>query len=254
MKPVSVIIVDDEPLARERIRTLLRSEEGCSAVAECANGKEALAAMRDHDADLMFLDIRMPELDGVAMLEQADPARLPLVIFTTAFDEFAVKAFELNAVDYLLKPFTKQRFRDALSKAVRKLRSEDKDLFLAQMVQTLRTVAEKKIHPDRLIVRSEGRIRFIPVTDILWIESDANYLRIHTAAGASVIRETMTNIARTLDPELFLRLHRTIIVNSGVIKELQPWNNEEMVALLNDGTRLPIGRTYKRTVLSALGM
>ncbi len=245
---IKTMIVDDEPLARERIRSLLQGEKEVAVIAECANGKEALAVLKEHPVDLIFLDIQMPEMDGVRMLENIPPEQLPFVIFTTAFDSFAVKAFELNALDYLLKPFTKKRFLDSLSRVRQRLSSDDKDLYLSQMLDTIRSVAEKQEYSDKLIVKTDGRVRFIPASEILWIESDANYLKLHTQKEAIMIRETLTNLSKKIDPAKFLRLHRTVIVNTEHIKELKPWFNDEYVAILRNGTQLPIGRTYKKSV------
>ena len=245
---IQTLIVDDEPLARERIRMLLRDEKEFIIVAECSNGKEAFRKIMGREIDLVFLDIQMPELDGIRMLEKLPIQNIPLIIFTTAYDSFAVKAFELNAIDYLLKPFTKKRFQEALSRAKQDLRSDDKDLYLTQMLNTIQSVIEKKQYIEKIVVKSEGKVRFVPTTEILWVESDANYLRIHTSNESPLVRDTMANISKKLDPERFLRLHRTVIVNTEHIKELKPWFNDEYVAILRNGTQLPIGRTYRKSV------
>ncbi|MFA6468052.1 MAG: LytTR family DNA-binding domain-containing protein [Bacteroidota bacterium] len=244
---IQTLIVDDEALARERINSLLSNEKEFHVVAECVNGKEALRLIGEKKIDLLFLDIEMPALDGIGLLEKLPEEKLPMVIFTTAYDSFAVKAFELNAIDYLLKPFTKKRFQDALERVKHKFRSEDKDLYLSQMLATIKSVAGKSVS-DKLIVKSEGKIRFLSATEILWIESDANYLRIHTAGEAVVIRDTMTNISARLDSSVFLRLHRTVIANTTHIVELKPWFNDEYIAILRNGTQLPVGRTYRKSV------
>jgi two-component system LytT family response regulator len=251
---ISALIIDDEPLARERIRTLLTAETDIRIAAECSNGKEALRNILEGEIDLIFLDIQMPEMDGIRLLEQLPGGKYPVVIFTTAFDTFAVKAFELNAVDYLLKPFTKSRFRESLERARAKLGSGDQDLLLSQMLNTLRSVVDQQQYPDKVVVKADGKVRFIPSAEIQWIESEANYLRIHTPGGAPLIRETMTNFAKKLDPAVFLRLHRTVIVNTAFIKELQPWGSDELVALLHNGTKLPIGRTYRKAVNTFFGL
>jgi len=242
------LIVDDEPLARERISDLLQGEKDIHIVAECNNGKEALRIISGQEIDLVFLDIQMPELDGIRLLEKLPEGNVPLIVFTTAFDSFAVKAFELNAVDYLLKPFTKKRFQESLSRAQQKMGSDDKDLYLSQMLTTIRSVVDKQQYADKVVVKSEGKVRFIPTREIQWVESDANYLKIHTTNESPQIRDTMTNFSKKLDPAIFLRLHRTVIVNTEHIKELKPWFNDEYVAILRNGTQLPIGRTYRKTV------
>lgn len=251
---LQILIVDDEPLARERIRTLLESEQDIRIAAECTNGKEALRLLQAQHIDLLFLDIQMPELDGIRLLEMVPEEKIPFVIFTTAFDSFAVKAFELNAIDYLLKPFTKKRFRESLDRVRKKIGSGDQDLLLSQMLLTLRSVAEQKKFPEKIVVKADGKVRFIPTSEIRWVESDANYLRIHTSSGSPLIRETMNNFSQKLDPSIFLRLHRTVIVNTTQIKELQPWLSDELVAVLHDGTKLPIGRTYRKAVNQFFGL
>ncbi|MFA5832464.1 MAG: LytTR family DNA-binding domain-containing protein [Bacteroidota bacterium] len=245
---IRTLIVDDEPLARERINTLLHDEKDVRVVAECGNGKEAFRAIMEQEIDLVFLDIQMPELDGVRLLEKLPAERIPLIIFTTAFDSFAVKAFELNAIDYLLKPFTKKRFQESLSRVKQNMLSDDKDLYLSQMLTTIQSVVQKQQYADKVVVKSEGKVRFIPTREILWLESDANYLKIHTLTDSHLLRDTMTNFSKKLDPAAFLRLHRTVIVNTEYIKELKPWFNDEYVAILRNGTQLPIGRTYKKSV------
>ena len=245
---IRTVIVDDEPLARERIRMLLQGEKELSIVSECGNGKEAFKVLSGQSIDLIFLDIQMPEMDGISLLEKLPQEKIPIVVFTTAYDSFAVKAFELNAVDYLLKPFTKKRFLDSLSRIRQRLSSDDKDLYLSQMLTTIRSVVEKQEFSDKIVVKAEGRVRFIPTSEILWIESDANYLKLHTQRDSAMIRETMANFSKKLDPSKFLRCHRTVIVNSEHIKELKPWFNDEYVAILHNGTQLPIGRTYRKSV------
>jgi two-component system LytT family response regulator len=251
---IHALIIDDEPLARERIRSLLSSESDVRIAAECGNGREALRYISEQKIDLLFLDIQMPELDGIALMELIPPEKVPFVIFTTAYDAFAVKAFEINAVDYLLKPFTKKRFLEALARVRTKFGSGDKDLMLSQMLNTLRSVVKKQQFPEKIVVKADGKVRFIPAAEIRWVESDANYLRIHTPSGSALVRDTMTNFSKKLDPALFLRLHRTVIVNTSQIKELQPWLSDELVALLHDGTKLPIGRTYRKSVNQFFGL
>jgi two-component system LytT family response regulator len=251
---INTLIVDDEPLARERIRTLLESENDIRIAAECGNGNDALRRIQEEQIDLMFLDIQMPELDGIRLMERIPQEKVPFVIFTTAFDSFAVKAFELNAIDYLLKPFTKKRFLESLGRIRNKFGSGDNDLFLSQMLNTIRSVMDRQQFPEKIVVKADGKVRFIPASEILWIESEANYLRIHTSGGSYMIRDTMTNFSKKIDPAKFLRIHRTVIANTVHIKELQPWLSDELIALLHNGTKLPIGRTYRKAVNEFFGL
>lgn len=249
---IKTLIVDDEPLARERIRTLLKDEPGFSIAGEAANGKEALKKIQNEKVDLLFLDIQMPELDGLGLIEELPPANIPLIIFTTAYDSFAVKAFELNAMDYLLKPFTKKRFKQSLARITEQFSSDEKDLFSSTMLSTLQAIAQKRQYPDRIVVKSEGKIQFIPLKEIMWAESDANYININTVREKVVMRETMSNLSQKLDPSIFLRTHRSVLVNIEFIKEMKPWFNDELVIILNNSTQLPVGRTYKQKIQKAL--
>lgn len=249
---INALIVDDEPLARERVRTLLDGDPDITVAGEASHGKDALKILSDSAIDLVFLDIQMPELDGLRLIEKIPSDRMPLIIFTTAYDSFAVKAFDLNAIDYLLKPFTKKRFLQALAKAKEQFRSDDKDLLSSRMLSTMQSILQKKQYPDRIVVKSDGKIQFVPVNDILWAESDANYINLHTTNERLVMRETMTNFAQRLDPSLFLRSHRSVIVNVNSIKEIKPWLSDELVIVLNNGTQLPVGRSFRRSVLQAV--
>lgn len=249
---IRTLIVDDESLARERIRTLLRNESDFHIVGEAEHGLKALEKILTGDVDLVFLDIQMPELDGIRLLEKIPVNRLPLIVFTTAYDSFAVTAFDLNAIDYILKPFTKKRFQQTLSKVKDNFRSADKDLISATMMSTLQSIMEKKKYPDRVVVKSEGKIRFIPVAGIVWAESDANYVHLHTGAEKIAMRETMSHLTERLDPSVFIRTHRSILVQLSHIKELKPWFNDELVVILNDGTQLPVGRTFRKKLLTSI--
>ncbi len=249
---INTLIVDDEPLARERIRSLLKDESDFTVAGEASNGKEALKKMQEEKIDLLFLDIQMPELDGISLAEKFSLQHIPLIIFTTAYDSFAVKAFELNALDYLLKPFTKRRFKQSLSRVKEQFSSDDKDLYSSTMLSTLQALVQKKQYPERIVVKSEGKIHFIPLKDIVWAESDANYININTVRDKVVMRETMFNLSQRLDPAVFLRAHRSILVNVQFIKEMKPWFNDELVIMLTNGTQLPVGRTYRKTVLQSL--
>jgi two-component system, LytTR family, response regulator len=245
---MNVLIVDDEKLARERMRLLLEKHSDICIVGECKDGKEAFQKISSEKIDVVFLDIQMPEFDGIQLIEKLPIEKIPMIVFTTAYNEFAVKAFELNAVDYLLKPFTAKRFGQSLDRIREQISSEDKDLYLAQMVTIAKTIIEKKTFADHLALKTEGKIRLQTVTEIQWIESEGNYLNIHLANEKFIIRETMTNFSTKLDPAVFLRIHRTVLVNVNHIKELKLWFNDEYVVILKNGTQLPVGRTYKQSL------
>ena len=251
---IQAIIVDDEKLARERIRLLLKGFAEFHIAGECANGAEALKKLNADRIDLMFLDIQMPELDGIALLEKIPASRMPVVIFTTAYDSFAVKAFELNAVDYLLKPFSKERFRLSVSRAKQHLESGDRKRYLEQVLSAVHSVFEKQRYLERVVVKAEGRVWFLPVGEVQWVESEANYLKVHAGKESPLIRETLTHFGEKLDPALFLRIHRSVLVNIAFIKEVKPWFNDEYTVVLKDGTQLPVGRTYRKSIVTLLKM
>jgi two-component system, LytTR family, response regulator len=241
---IRTLIVDDEPLARERLRTLLAQESDIEIVAECADGVSAAEAIGEHAPDLVFLDVTMPELDGFGVLEQVGPAAMPAVIFVTAYDHFAVQAFTAHAVDYLLKPFDEERFRTALQRARVTLRARataDVDTRLAALLSDL----QRPKHLERLAVRSGGRIVFIRTDEIDWIGAEGNYARIHTGGRAHLLRETMNSLETKLDAERFLRIHRSTIVNTESIAELEPLFQGDYVVILRDGTRLTSSRGYR---------
>ncbi len=251
---IKALIVDDEPLARERIRSLLELEKDVVIAGECADAEEVFRAVKNESVDLLLLDIQMPGMDGITLARRLPGDGLPLIVFVTAYDAFAVKAFEVNAVDYLLKPFTRQRFRESIDRIRKKLRSGDKELFSSRMMNALESVSVKKEYPEKTVVKSGGKVRFVSVADILWIESEANYLRLHLERETVPFRDTVTNYYRSLDPSRFLRIHRSVIVNTARIKEMKQWAPEEYVVVLDTGVQLPIGQTFRKQVKAFFGL
>jgi two-component system LytT family response regulator len=243
---IRTLIVDDEPLGRERLRTLLRGEPDVELVGECANGLEAVSHIDEQSPDLVFLDVQMPELDGFAVLESVGVERMPPTVFVTAYDQYALKAFEVHALDYLLKPFTRARFRKTLQRVrdhLRKQRTDASELS-RQLIELLRDVRTDRQFLERLVVKSGGRVFFLRVDEIDWIEAAGNYLRLHVGQDVHLMRETMKGIETKLDPDRFVRIHRSIIVNTDRIRELQPWFHGEYVLILLDGTRLTSSRNF----------
>jgi two-component system LytT family response regulator len=232
---VRALIVDDEELARERVRTLLAAHRDVEIAAECANGFEAIRAIESLDPDLMFLDVQMPQLDGFGVLDAVrDRPRLPAVVFITAYDVYALKAFEVHAVDYLLKPFDRERFDAALDRVRRASRSS---------LDGLLDDARKRL--KRFVIRQPDRIYFIPIDDVDWMEAAGNYVRLHAGRESHLLRDTMTHLEETLDTETFLRIHRSTIVNVARIRELQPTFGGDYVVILRDGARLQLSRRYR---------
>ena len=240
-----VIIADDEPLARSKIRLMLNNEAGVQVLAECQNGSDTVQALRAYKPDLLFLDIRMPDLDGFEVLSKSPNPEMPFVIFTTAYDSHAVKAFEAHALDYLLKPFDQERLHQALDRArAELLKAKDREAaqnILRYLSETGNQVALNR----RLIVKSGGRIVFLSFDEIDWVEAAANYVRIHVGKQAYLLRKGIGEIAERLDPAQFIRIHRSAMVNVQKIKELQPVNSGEYILVLKDGKELPCSRGYR---------
>ncbi len=250
---IRTLIVDDEPLARQRIRTLLADEKGIELVGECANGREAVAAVRELCPDLVFLDVQMPLLDGFGVLEALSTERLPAVVFVTAYDRYAVRAFEAHALDYLLKPFDRSRFGQTLERA----RSQLKHGHQAGTNQQLRALLEE-LHAarrptDRLVVKSGTKVTFLRLEEIDYIEAAGNYLRVHTGAEVHLLRETMARLESRLEGTRFLRIHRSTIVNLDRIRELQPSFHGDYAVILNSGAELTLSRGYRDQLQTLLG-
>jgi len=237
---LTAIIVDDEPLARERIRTLLAAEPDIDLLAECANGPEALAAIRRRAPDLLFLDVQMPEMDGFELLRKLEPPPA-VVIFVTAFDEHAVAAFEVHALDYLLKPFNPARFRQALARARAQLADKTSDA-TQRLLALLDSRPKEPAYLSRFSVRDRDRTRFVKVADIDWIEASGNYVVIHAGRENFVLRETLAAVESQVSPKEFFRLNRSALVRLDRIREIEPAFNDEHVVVLTTGARLPLTR------------
>jgi len=250
---IRTLVVDDEPLARERVMSLLQQEVDVEVVGECSDGTEAVSAIQEHSPDLMFLDVQMPGCDGFQVIRNIGPDRMPTVIFVTAYDEYALQAFEVHALDYLLKPFSKDRFLQTLRHAREALehrRAGDLGRRLLALVQDVKPEPQRV---ERLVVKSGGRVFFLRTDEIDWIEAAGNYVRLHLGAESHLFRETMNRMEARLDSRRFSRIHRSRIVNTERIKELQPWFNGDYVVILRDGTRLTLSRGYREKLQQRLG-
>lgn len=252
-----VIIVDDEPLARDRLRGMLTKEPDVQIVAECGDGKEALQAIKRESPDVVFLDIQMPEMDGFEVLTQLKGNRLPQVVFVTAYDEFAVKAFDVHALDYLLKPFDRDRLKQALDRIREHLKasapSEDLTRKLSALLESLQPEKSDKAGPDRLAVKLDGRVIFLRPTDIDWLEAQDNYVKLHVGRDAHLVRDTLSSFESRLDNRRFIRIARSTIVNIDRVREMQPMFHGEYVVILHDGTKLTMSRGYRDTLQQYLG-
>ena len=252
MEKIRTLIVDDEPLARRGIRAQLKPHQDFEVIGECRNGREAVEAIAVQAPDLVFLDVQMPELDGFTVVETVGAERMPPVIFVTAYDRYAVKAFEVHALDYLLKPFDDERFARALERARKHIERSDLNDLSHRLQGLLDDLKPSRKYVGRLVIRTAGRILFLNVAEIDWIEAADNYVRLHTGRESHLLRETMNSLEKKLDPEQFLRIHRSRIINIRRIKELQPLFRGEFDIMLQDGTRLESGRGYRDRVQSLL--
>lgn len=250
---IQTLIVDDEPLARERLHDLLRQEPEVIVVGQCASGREAVAAIRSQTPDLVFLDVQMPELDGFGVLAELQGAPLPAVIFVTAFDQFAVRAFEVHAVDYLLKPFDRERFRAALERASQQIRQHQAGELNERVVALLAELKPGGRSLERLAIKTEGRIQLLKTSDIDWIEAADNYVNVHIGSQTHLHRETLASLEARLDPSRFLRISRSAIVNVERIKEFQPMFHGDYVVILQNGTRLTLSRNYRDKLQHLMG-
>ena len=240
-----VLIVDDEAPARRKILRLLREESAVEIAGEADNGEAAIVAIKQHRPDLVFLDVQMPELDGFGVIRSLNAAKIPLpqVIFVTAHDRFALRAFEVHAFDYLLKPVSEERFREALCRA-RVQYEQAADGFASRLAAMLEQLQRERSLPDRLLVQEDSRAIFVPVMDISWIEADRNYVLLHCGKKTHTLRSTLDALQSTLDPKLFVRINRGTLVRLEAVRELLPWFHGEYKVVLHDNTELRWSRRY----------
>ena len=249
MNKLRVLIVDDEPLARERLRGLLRAETSVEVVGECGSGTEAIAAITRIPPDLVFLDMQMPGCDGLQVLAEIPAEKRPGIIFVTAHERYALDAFEVQAIDYLLKPFDRERLQAALRRA-HEYHWGRRPGTVEPTPENLPAVtpAQQK-KPERLTVKADGRLVFLQPDEIVWVEADDNYVVLHLTAGRLMLRETMAAIEARLGPVKFARVNRSALVHLDRIKELQPTFHGEYTVLLSDGTKLPLSRRLRGRLL-----
>lgn len=246
---IRTLIVDDEPLARDRVKRLLRDETDIAIIGECGNGAEAIKFIKAEKPDLVFLDIQMPEKNGFEVVKALDAKALPTVIFVTAYDQYALQAFDASALDYLLKPFNRERLHRAVTRAREIIEGKNRgnlDERLASLIADLKT--EKK-YLERLVVKSVGRVFFLKIDEIDWIEAAGNYLKLHVGRESHLIRETMNAIEAKLNPDKFLRIHRSTVVNIDRIKELHPMFSGDYAVILRNGAELTLSRNYRERFL-----
>jgi len=252
-RTIRAVIVDDEPLGRTLIREMLRADPEIEVVGECSNGGEAIKSIGDRHPDLVFLDVQMPEIDGFEVLAALDAACLPMIVFVTAYDQYAVRAFEVHAVDYLLKPFDHERFHRSLQRAKAQLRLERRSDVSERILALLEEQKAKTKYLERVVIRANGRVFFLKTSEIDWIEAAGNYVSLHVKKESYLLRETIGGMEAQLDPAKFPRIHRSQIVNLDRIRELRPWSHGEYHVILHDGTQLTLSRTYRDRLHELLG-
>ncbi len=250
---IRTLIVDDEPLGRERIRTLLAGDPEIEIAGECADGKRAIAAMEQMRPDLVFLDVQMPEVDGFGVLDALAGEKMPVIIFVTAYDRYAVQAFEVHALDYLLKSFDRERFQAALQRAKEEIHRSRAGAINERLAGLLEDLQAKRKYLTRLVVRTAGRIVFLRVEEIDWVAAADNYVRVRAGRETHLMRETLQSLAGRLDPAKFLRIHRSMLVNLDRVREIQPIFHGDYQVKLSDGTELTLSRNYREKLLESLG-
>jgi two-component system, LytTR family, response regulator len=248
-----ILIADDEPLARERLKMLLVGQEGFEVVGECHDGPSTIDAIRRTKPDLVFLDVQMPGANGFDVVSALGEEELPLFVFVTAFDTYALKAFDVHALDYLLKPFDRERFLQALARARQQLERPSNSDLRSRLLELVRDLEPAPQRLERFVIKSGGRVFFVRADEIDWIEAAGNYVKLHVGTETHLLRETMNAVEAQLPRETFYRIHRCHIVNIERVKELQPWFNGEYVVFLRTGARLTLSRGYREKLQDRIG-
>ena len=250
---IRALVVDDEPLGRRAIQRFLGKHTGVDVIGECGDGESAVSAIRERKPDLVFLDVQMPEMDGFQVLSEVGANEMPVTIFVTAYDRYALRAFDANAIDYLLKPIGKERFERALTRAKHGIAGQFNSDEMHRIISSLERLAAARTYPGRLPIPNNGRLLFVATKDIDWIEAEGNYVRLHVGNRGYEFRETLAALEEKLNPSEFLRIHRSTIVNIHRIKEIQAWFHGHHRVLLENGTELRMSR-YQREIARKLGL
>ena len=258
MAPLRAVVVDDEKLARNKMRRLLRADARIEVIAECESGEAAVECILTADPDLVFLDVQMPGMSGFDVIAAVGAERMPPVIFVTAYDEYALEAFRVHALDYLLKPVDPELVRSSVERAVQlaRLRSphartDGLDRLIAQVLEQRSRGAVAR-YLDRIMIHSRGRMFFAKTVDIDWIEAADNYVRLHVGGQAHLVRERIATLEERLDPAMFVRIHRSTIINLDSVRELKPWSSGELIVVLRDGAHVKLSRTYRERLQKLL--
>jgi two-component system, LytTR family, response regulator len=246
---ISALVIDDEPIARHAIVRLLREDPDIDLLGECGDGASAVIAIRSQQPQLVFLDIQMPAMNGMEVVATIGAASMPATIFVTAYEQYAVRAFEANAVDYLVKPFSRERFADTLQRAKTRLSAGAAGNVSAQILQALDALRQRDAYLERIPVRVDEHVVFIDVQDIVWIKANRNIVELHLADRVHELRETMATLAARLDPRHFARVHRSAIINIRRVKAIHPWFNGHHVVTMDTGQQLRMSRYQHETFL-----
>ncbi|OJJ18003.1 hypothetical protein BKI52_29565 [marine bacterium AO1-C] len=252
MNKIKTLIVDDEVLAREKVVIFLQDEEDFEIVGQCTNGIEALQVIDQSYPDLLFLDIQMPEMDGMELLRNIDVQKIPCIILVTAYDDYAIKAFEYHALDYLLKPFDRERFLMTIERVKEQMSLYSQGDHNNQLLTYLKESLPNKKHLEKVVVKDGGKIFFVKTKDIEWVESAGNYLKLHVGKTIHMVRETMNAFEQKLNPQEFVRVHRSSLVNIEAINNLESWGNTEFIITLNSGHKIQSGRSYHSSIRQKL--
>lgn len=259
MPAIRTLVIDDEPLARDGIRLLLTADKQFEIIGECANGREAVSAIRKLNPDLVFLDVQMPELDGFGVLKAVREDKLPLVVFVTAFDKFAIDAFEAHALDYILKPVNPERFAATVARIKKRLNEQEVAQISQRLLELLNTdlssaaaLTTRSSYLNRITLKTGDRLHFVDVKEVDWIEAEDYYAKLHVGKQSHLIRETLSHLEKQLNPARFVRIHRSTIVNVERVKELKAHFRGEYFVILADGTKLKSSRTYHDAVVRIL--
>ncbi len=260
-RKIRALIVDDEPLARQTIRLLLKDDSEIEIIGECGDGARAVNFVGKHSPDLIFLDVQMPEMNGFEVVKKINTEKMPAVVFVTAFDRYAIRAFEVNALDYLLKPFGDERFAEALRRAKAEIKNQELHNLSRRLVALLENQTDEKPPNEkpaekeyfsRLTIKSNGRTFFIDTGEISWIAADDYYAQVHAHGKSYLLRETLNELEANLNPQKFVRIHRSTIINLDYLKEMRPFFHGDYIVVLRDGTELRLSRSRRASLESAL--
>lgn len=252
-KAIRVMIVDDEPIACRRVQRLLKTEPDVEIVKVASNGRDAIENIQKLNPDLVFLDIQMPGMDGFEVLKSLDPENLPQIVFVTAYDRYAIRAFDVHALDYLLKPFDEDRFKEALERAKSQVMKDRSKILNRGLLSLLQEIKPATKYLERLVVKTSGRVFFLKTEEIDWIEAQGKYVNIHVRKEAHLVREGMNSLESSLNPRKFVRIHKSSIVNIDQIAQLQPWFHGDYRVILRDGTVLTLSRRFRQNLDQLLG-